>query len=1849
MEVEQEVCATAAAAEGSVASEADQKPAERLREVASERLRWISKRQERLERMEKLLKLLELQGASNSNDEPIEAQAANSEAEKKPTDDQKSRNKAEAVLARKKELKELQARAETAKEKQQQAATVLIRNLRQLTAVRHAAQLTTTQWSPASKRKREEGDAEEQPSKKTDFGSDGAREDSVPSPEMHSFSATLELDVGTAELARAACFRIATRYFLTTGTRIPGNVLEQAFKTYTGKALDEVVSASSLERALVCFNTHGTKHTIYHSSSEIRSKRVWWQPGRQFLRSPTFIASDAEQIQKLIDVEKQIVMDVCESLRMSGNQHSKSTVLNTMRRQKLFLASLLNDGNAAASSLTLSNILAACIGVGSSKSTTNLAKRIHYRSHGQMAGVFANMESWLREQAETIEPQNSISSRLAGVSSGPRKDECFFTTRYTKPFCVENDSIVNQLRGVGTLYTSTTQKIDPLKVFCQYELNGICNDKNCSNYHQKDYEPVVTNIDNPSGGAGGDTRVLYSKETTDQLLLLFADFRGRMTTKWPVIITTESPSALAGNCTKTVPHVDSGLSVVQDMQRIAEASNEDGDDFIRLDIPEELSEIGDSRYFDDVESRKGYGDSLQAKVERDPNDADAWLLLAIYHLELDVGLSDEAANLSDNARLQHQLIYLCKKLSVRQSSSTFRDLNIEEANLTRCLHTLSRALEVEANAYCEALWLLYLHLCGEAANKQMEIDMVEHAVQFLPSSHALWLRYISTYDFDSVSMAEGVYWRLMEHLARVNSTEDGEDAAQVTPSKDLSILLTAMCFHLCIKLWRAGATSRVLKLLSAFLKLGDTPSEFDWCGMVRSCLRSDEVIVFCLVFAHVLLLNELPALIEHWVAASSHESIPIKGMAYTAESLQRVSFHTKNNFAQVLASYELAFSINGERCSGVHDAGGVILSNWMLLLSIQGDKNARDESLKTFFDDKLDTIQQYPAAALTAAKIMELVSTGEHQAHRLMLTMMNQSSERNFPEALHHYLFACRQSTALVNALDKTFPDVMERLASLLEFDINAVEKSIQDIMRDTSNISKSRALKTLLDALLAAWMDHLDRLRRASKQRQSLDSHPRSLADIYVALAICQLMGILLEASVAIDGLQIILSSPSFEALSLQARQLAWMQRFVFQVDLLQQNDSDSLLWKENQATLIQLFRKYMGEMSVKSEMLRQVSKRIERDLDRNALEDAVLAGPEKATFYSSFTDALALASEFSLAFSDTAVHEWELLAARASLRKCLGGAKTQHSQVLQALVAVELRLRNMKSVSSLLQKEMQADPLLLETWRLVVGLEILFGGELAERSEKIAVEMEKRQLVFVCNTFGDDKAIDGVTSSLVKDSASATSLTLRGLGLECVPNSVLLKNELISLDLTGNELTELPIDLNRLKSLQKLDVSENALVDFPECLNNMPNLRELHLAHNNLSVVSVRQLPNLSTMDLRWNTVEHLAVSDLAALKSIKMLRTEGNRIPVEEQSKILDLLSSRKKINACDARLLTGCQSLREVTGEKNEEQSTHALLPVSPSPEGVEDSATASTEAGKPMGAEISSAIAAEGTTNSMSKTDDGDQVMNAEEVNINIPVTQDDDGDQIMDVEEVDPSSVMIKHNEGEMVDDHAINSTLAAKEHVIIAAAEEVDTISVSKVDSRDRIAEKEGDVDIDAAATVFMTVNDTVHQPKEVIDVSSSESLEEAERDAEEQAQAASNNTEMSANVGNVWMPLANDEPCTETITEAEDFAQAHSNVITEAAERQRVGPGAACAALNKLTAYMEQNQIDSRAEVRRRNPALWQEFVAANLHGTTGVPRCRLCFAPGGQRFNSTILCLDCLEQALQVLKKRIDDFEQ
>ncbi|KAE9135353.1 hypothetical protein PF010_g2121 [Phytophthora fragariae] len=1529
-----EASATAAAAEGAVGPDAAQKAVERIRELEAERQQWIAKRQQTLARQEKLLKLLELQRATKSKGEQNAGDTANNETKTPPADDQKTENEeartaaATAALARKKELKELQARALAAQEKQQQAASVLARNLKQL-VTRNA------QRSQAIKRKREEEQeaADNQPSKKIDVGVD-KDEATASTPEMHPFAAGSDVDVGTTELAAAACFRIALRHLVQTGTVMSKEKLEQEFNTYTGKQSGEVIDSSLLEFSLADVNTVGSIQAGNPSSSSTRVEPVCWQPGRQYLKIPTVCSSQADRIQALIDVEKQVVVDACDSLWMEKRCLSSTSVI-CKRRQKQFMACLLGEDVAAPNSASLSTVLSACVGVNPNRSTTSYEKRFPYQVYGQIASVFAKMEAWLRDRATKSEPNNSLSLRLDEGNRHRSSRDNFFSSKYAKPFSVSSDSVVKQLRDIGSLHSAVAKKLDPMKILCHYELNGVCNDKNCSNYHQNDYEPVVINSKESSDGNDGDdfAKVLQMDEM-DQLLLSFAEFRGRIMTKWPVIPTSQNSSVTTEKNTGTnatdarLSAIEPELSMARDSQRRDGDSEGSNDDFLELDIPAELPALGDARYFDDVESRNLYGDSLQGKVEEDPNDTDAWLLLAIYYLDLDVGLSDEAANLSDDDRLQQQLVFLCKELNVVHRSGSSRKLNIEESNLKRCLHTLSRALEVEANAYCEALWLLYLHLCGQVASKQTEIDTVEQAVQFLPSSHALWLRYVSTYDFDSVGMAEGIYWRLLEHLARVNS----------------------------------------------------------------------------------------------------------------------------------------------------------------------------------------------------------------------------------------------------------------------------------------------------------AAWMDQLA-VRHREFDQELVSNQPANPPDIYVALDICLLMGILLEPSAAIDGLQMVLSSSYFGFLSLEARQLAWMQRFILEVDLLQHDHVDSFPWREHQAGLAKLFRKYMSEMSVEAQMFRQVSKQIKDDVERNAVEDAVcdclyperhqlitydvnielfrlclaaVAGSEQTTFYASFTDSLGQSSEFSLAFSDAAVHEWELLAARASLRKCLGRAKAQHPQILQALVAVELRLRNMKAVSSLLESEMQAEPLLLESWRLAVGLEILFGEQLDERSQKIAAEMEKRQLVFACNTYGDDKLSSEGTLSMLRNS-EATSLSLRGLRLTFVPNSVLLNNELVSLNLSGNELTELPMGLGRLKNLRKLDASENGLIGFPECVNKLTQLQELRLAHNNIYAVSIHALPRLITMDIRWNAIAHLSASTLAALQNLIMLHIEGNAVPDDQLAKFFDLLSRRKHGIASREDQTNSIVQTEEIprsvlAGDKSlPEKPSHKKVTLS--------SADANTEvADKIIDSEMTAAEVV--ATELETKEDDGDQVVEQDIVST-VSASKDKAGQL---TENVDQTSPPIESNE-----DQAMSAA---------------DTATVSMEGGDDQsMGNSNSVIEIDDAIPV--SVGDAT---KEVIDVDSSESAEETED--------SNNITELTVDATrDVLVPSTNAEPSGSSATG--NFERSHSDAVLAAAPRRH-----SSIARTKLAVYMKNNHVDGRAEARRRNPALWGEFVAANLPVQSVLPACRWCFAPNdgrNQRFNSTVLCVRCLEDAVRVLKER------
>lgn len=190
-----------------------------------------------------------------------------------------------------------------------------------------------------------------------------------------------------------------------------------------------------------------------------------------------------------------------------------------------------------------------------------------------------------------------------------------------------------------------------------------------------------------------------------------------------------------------------------------------------------------------------------------------------------------------------------------------------------------------------------------------------------------------------------------------------------------------------------------------------------------------------------------------------------------------------------------------------------------------------------------------------------------------------------------------------------------------------------------------------------------------------------------------------------------------------------------------------------------------------------------------------------------------------------------------------------------------------------------------------------------------------------------------------------------------------------------------------------------------------------------------------------------------------------------------------------------------------------------------------------------------------------------------------------------------------------------------------VSADDEVATTSESKDGDGDQIMDSTaGVIEINDDADPEL-VDAATKPPKEIIDVDSAGSSEEAESN--------NNITELMV-ASDAPVPPIMAEPCSAT----ENFEPSHSDAAPAVAPQRMTR--------KKLAAYMKENHLDDRAEVRRRNPVLWREFVAANLQVQSVLPACRLCFAPNdghNQRFNSTVLCVRCLEDAIHVLKERDD----
>lgn len=104
----------------------------------------------------------------------------------------------------------------------------------------------------------------------------------------------------------------------------------------------------------------------------------------------------------------------------------------------------------------------------------------------------------------------------------------------------------------------------------------------------------------------------------------------------------------------------------------------------------------------------------------------------------------------------------------------------------------------------------------------------------------------------------------------------------------------------------------------------------------------------------------------------------------------------------------------------------------------------------------------------------------------------------------------------------------------------------------------------------------------------------------------------------------------------------------------------------------------------------------------------------------------------------------------------------------------------------------------------------------------------------------------------------------------------------KLTSLQLRGNQLTQLPDEIGALKALVTLDLSENELLALPPRIGNLVNLQSLSLQHNHIRSLppNIGTLTSLTSLKLHDNELEDLP-DEISSLVWLTELFVQENRL--------------------------------------------------------------------------------------------------------------------------------------------------------------------------------------------------------------------------------------------------------------------------------------------------------------------------------------------------------------------------------
>ncbi len=122
--------------------------------------------------------------------------------------------------------------------------------------------------------------------------------------------------------------------------------------------------------------------------------------------------------------------------------------------------------------------------------------------------------------------------------------------------------------------------------------------------------------------------------------------------------------------------------------------------------------------------------------------------------------------------------------------------------------------------------------------------------------------------------------------------------------------------------------------------------------------------------------------------------------------------------------------------------------------------------------------------------------------------------------------------------------------------------------------------------------------------------------------------------------------------------------------------------------------------------------------------------------------------------------------------------------------------------------------------------------------------------------------------------------------------------KEKACVLDLSGQELSELPEEVSQLTNLNQIILNNNSFTVFPDKLISIPSLIEIDIANNQISSLppSISSMKNLQKLDVANNQLTSIPDS-LVQVKPFNYLILTGNNIADPEKEKIRSLFPEKE----------------------------------------------------------------------------------------------------------------------------------------------------------------------------------------------------------------------------------------------------------------------------------------------------------------------------------------------------------------